>query len=120
MPPPRVSPPIPVWLTIPPVTASPAAWVARSRSRYRQPPWARAVPAAGSTRTPVMADRSITRPSSQTAWPATAWPPPRTETGRSRSRAKRTASRTSATSRQRTTARGRRSTFPFQTRLASS
>ena len=38
-----------------------------------------------------ISERSIITPPSQTAWPATAWPPPRTETSRSRSRAKRTA-----------------------------
>ena len=38
IPPPSVRPPIPVWLTTPPVTASPNSWVARSTWPCRQPP----------------------------------------------------------------------------------
>ena len=30
MPPPRVNPPMPVWLTKPPVAANPKAWLSRS------------------------------------------------------------------------------------------
>ncbi len=44
------------------------------------------VRASGSTRDPVMRDRSMTTPSSQMACPATACPPPRTDAGRSWSR----------------------------------
>ena len=76
---------------MPPVVARPWRWVARSSSDQTTPPAARATRAAGSTDTAFISDRSIITPSSQTAWPATACPPPRTETGRSRSRAKRTA-----------------------------
>jgi hypothetical protein len=33
----RVRPPIPVWLTIPPVAASPNVWLSRSRLAFKQP-----------------------------------------------------------------------------------
>jgi hypothetical protein len=78
------------------------------------------VRAAGSTETAFISERSIITPSSQTAWPATAWPPPRTEMTRSRSRAKRTAAVTSSAPAQRAISAGRRSIAPFQTRRASS
>jgi hypothetical protein len=78
------------------------------------------MPASRSTRTAFLSDRSIISPPSTTAWPATAWPPPRTETGRSSSLAKRTASTTSSAPAQRATSAGRRSMAPFQTRRASS
>src|SRR5215204_3440690 len=120
MPPPRVSPATPVWLTIPPVTASPNAWLSRSTCELRQPPSTRIVPASGSTRDPVMSDRSITMPSSQSAWPAMACPPPRTAVSRSCSRAKRTAAITSATPRHRAMSAGRRSMWPFQILRVSS
>ena len=67
-----------------------------------------------------IAERSITMPSSQTAVPATLWPPPRTAISRSRSRANRTAAATSAVPLQRAISRGRRSTVPFHTARASS
>jgi len=51
----------------------------------------RAVRRAGSTRMPCIGERSSISPPSQTAVPATLCPPPRTETGRPCSRAKRTA-----------------------------
>ncbi len=54
MPPPRVSPAMPVWLTIPPVTASPNTWLSRSTWSLRQPPSTRMVCASGSTRVPVI------------------------------------------------------------------
>jgi len=111
---------MPVWLMIPPVVASPNCWVARSSSLQSSPPAARAVRAAGSTRTAFISDRSIISPPSTTACPATACPPPRTETGRSRSRAKRTASTTSSAPAQRAISAGRRSMAPFQTCRASS
>jgi hypothetical protein len=119
-PPPKVSPPIPVCLTIPDGTASPNRWVARSSSPSRTPPAARAVRAAGSTRTAFLSDRSIISPPSTTPCPATAWPPPRTEIARSCSRAKRTAWTTSSAPAQRAIRAGRRSMAPFQTRRASS
>ncbi len=45
-------PATPVWVTIPPVVASPNAWVSRSSSPQRTPAWTRAVCAPGSTRIP--------------------------------------------------------------------
>src|SRR5262249_13824173 len=65
-------------------------------------------------------ERSITRPPSHTAVPATLWPPPRTATSRSRSRAKRTAVRTSTAPVQRAMSPGRRSIAPFQIARAAS
>jgi len=82
IPPPRVSPASPVWLTMPAVTARPCRWVAASNSPFRTPAPARASRRDGSTWTWRMARRSITRPPSQTARPATPWPPDRTATGR--------------------------------------
>jgi hypothetical protein len=120
MPPPRLRPPTPVWPTMPPVVASPWAWVSWSTSAHRAPPWTRAVRAAGSTVTARMAERSMTMPPSQTAVPATLWPPPRTAISTSRSRAKRTAEATSAAPVHRAISRGRRSTVPFHTARASS
>jgi hypothetical protein len=67
-----------------------------------------------SRRVPRMGERSITRPSSHRACPATACPPPRTAAASSRSRAKRTAAITSATPVQRAMSAGRRSICPFQ------
>ena len=57
---------------------------------------AHASASSGSTWTPRIRDRSITRPPSFTALPATLWPPPLIDSGRSCSRAKFTASTTSA------------------------
>jgi hypothetical protein len=67
-----------------------------------------------------MARRSITRPPSQTARPATPCPPDRTATGRPCWRANRMAAATSAVSWQHAIIAGRRSTAPFQTRRAAS
>ena len=50
----------------------PNAWLSRSRCSFRQPPSTRIVRATGSTRVPVIDDRSITMPSSLRACPATA------------------------------------------------
>src|SRR5262249_41983748 len=72
----RVSPATPVWLTIPPVVARPCACVSWSTSPHSAPPCTQALQSAGSTRTPRIAERSMTIPSSQTAVPATLWPPP--------------------------------------------
>ena len=70
---------------------------------------------AGSTRTLLIAERSITIPSSQVEKPATLWPPPRTAIVRSLLRAKPTAAITSAAPVQRTTSVGLRpSCAPFQ------
>jgi len=52
--------------------------------------------AAGSTRTPFIGERSITRPSSTVENPAMLWPPPRTAIGRSLLRANPIAAITSA------------------------
>src|SRR5512132_3996016 len=120
MPPPRLTPPTPVWLTMPPVVARPCACVSWSTSPHRAPPWTRAVLSTRSTETARIAERSMTIPSSHTAVPATLWPPPRTAISRSRSRAKRTAVATSAAPLQRAITRGRRSTVPFHTARASS
>src|SRR6266511_1706191 len=120
MPPPRLTPPTPVWLTMPPVVARPCACVSWSTSPHRAPPWTRAVRSTGSTEAARIADRSITIPSSHTAVPATLWPPPRTAISKSRSRAKRAAVATSAVPLQRAISRGRRSTVPFHTARASS
>ncbi len=120
IPPPSVSPPIPTLLTVPPVVASPYRCVARSSSDQTTPPAARATRAAGSTDTAFMCDRSIMTPPSHTEWPRTECPPPRTETGSSRSRANRSAAWTSSAPAQRAIRAGRRSTAPFQIRRASS
>ena len=93
--------------------AQPNACPAWSTSPQVQPPSTRMVRAAGSTRRPLMFDRSMTRPSSQTPRPPALWPPPRIETSRSWPRAKSTLSITSATSAHRTIARGRLSIIPL-------
>ena len=105
---------------MPPVAASPNAWLSRSRCELRQPPSNWMVCASGSTLEPVIVDRSITRPSSHRAWPATACPPPRTEGLSSCSRPKRTAAITSATPEQRAMSAGRRWMCPFQILRTSS
>ena len=55
--------------TTPTGTASPCRWVSRSRSPSVAPPCTRTVRVSGSTSTPRMAERSMTRPSSQSARP---------------------------------------------------
>ena len=95
-PPCSVRPAMPVVETTPPGTASPKSCVSRSKSPQVAPPWARTVCVAGSTWTPRICERSMTRPPSLTALPATLWPPPLTESSRPCSRAKLTASTTSA------------------------
>jgi hypothetical protein len=84
------------------------------------PPPARTVCAPGSTRTSLISERSITSPPSQTALPATLWPPPRTASSRPCSRAKLTELMTSATPTHRLMRAGRLSTMPFQTARVSS
>ncbi len=120
IPPPSVSPAIPVVEMIPPGAARPNAWVAWSRSPQVHPPSARAVRFSGSTRIPFIPDRSTTTPPSQTALPVTLWLPPRIATGSPCSRAKPTAAITSATPAQRAISAGLRSIIPFQTLRASS
>src|SRR5438874_5037234 len=80
MPPPSVSPATPVCVTIPAGTASPNACVSRSSSPRSTPACTRTVRRPGSTRTPFMSDRSITRPSSHVECPGKLCPPPRTAT----------------------------------------
>ena len=67
-----------------------------------------------------MGDRSITMPSSQVVNPGWLWPPPRTATSSSWSRAKRTAATTSSTPAQRATTAGWPSAVAFQTARARS
>ena len=95
-PPPRVRPPTPVVEMIPLGVASPYAFVAWSTSPQVQPPPTRAVRASGSTSMSRISERSITSPSSQVPSPAPLWPPPRTASGRSWSRAKPMAAATSS------------------------
>ena len=97
MPPPSVSPPTPVCETLPAVVASPCCCVATSRAPRSAPPWTHARRRTGSTRTAAMGVRSIIVPPSGTDSPSTLWPPHRTPTSRSCSRAARTAARTSST-----------------------
>ncbi len=75
-PPPSVRPPTPVVETIPLGVASPKPCVAWSTSLHLQPPSARTVRAPGSTRVPLMAERSTTSPPSQLPKPAPLCPPP--------------------------------------------
>ena len=63
-PPPSVSPPMPVVETTPPGVASPKSCVSRSTSPQVAPPWRGRCRATGSTRTPRIGERSITRPPS--------------------------------------------------------
>jgi hypothetical protein len=65
-------------------------------------------------------ERSMTRPSSTEAVPATLCPPPRTASASPWSRAKASAPATAALSAQRTIAAGRLSIMPFQSRRALS
>ena len=109
MPPPRVSPPIPVVEMIPPVVASPEAAVASLNRPHVVPPPATAVRAPGSTSTACMDDRSTTTASSAVPKPGTLCPPPRTATAWPFSAAYRTAATTSSVPAQRTTRCGRAS-----------
>ena len=81
---------------------------------------ARAMRATGSIRTLFMRDRSMTMPPSQTEWPATLWPPPRTARSRPCVRAKLTDAITSAVPAHLTINPGRLSIDPFHTCRASS
>ena len=117
-PPPRVSPPTPVWLTVPAGTARPCAWVAASSWASVAPPPARAVRVPGSTVTWLMALRSMVRPSSPTAAPAKLCAPPRTEISRPASCANRTAAATSPGPAQRAITAGWASMAPFHTERA--
>src|SRR6266568_1969684 len=114
-PPPRVSPAIPVVETTPPVVASPWQAAARLSSFQVTPPCAQTVRLAGSTRIPFIGARSIIRPPSVTARPATPWPPPRTEISVACSRPMFTASTMSGTVRHRAMSAGRLSIRPLCT-----
>ena len=114
MPPPRVRPATPVWVTMPDGTASPYAWVAWSSSPSSTPACTRATRVSGSTRTPFICERSMTRASSATDRPGNECPPLRTATGSPLDRPYRTAAITSDTSAHRTISAGRRSMEPFQ------
>ena len=69
IPPPRVSPPMPVVEIAPPVAARLWAVVAWSKSAQVVPPWARAVLASGSTVTCRIGLKSMTRPSAMVPSP---------------------------------------------------
>ena len=122
IPPPSVKPAMPVVETSPPVTASPNACVSWSSVAPRGAglrAWRSAL--AGSTRTPFIGDRSITRPPSQVEKPGMLWPPPRTATSRSSLRANSTApDHVGHAGAARRSAPGARSCAPFQTARASS
>ena len=111
---------MPVSETVPPVVASPKAWVSWSKSAHFAPPAASARSRAASTWMPVIAERSIMKPPSQVPLPAKLWPPPLTDTSRSCSRANSTQAWTSAVPAQRPMSAGVRSIMPFQTRRATS
>ena len=104
-----------------------AAWrgqAVRLRRPVERPPRraapARAIRASASTSISFSPDSSITSPPSQTACPATLWPPPRTATGSPCSAAIPSATTTSAVLRQRAIATGRRSTSALKVVRASS
>src|ERR1700674_4554974 len=118
IPPPSVSPPMPVRLMNPPVTASPCAWVAASRSCHVAPPPATARRAAGSTVTCRSSLRSSIKPPSQTANPAKLWPPPRTEISRDWSVPNLIAAATSCGVVHRAITAGRRLMAPLKTERA--
>ena len=82
MPPLRVRPATPVVEMMPKGTAWPKACVAWSTSPVMQPAPTLAVRPLGSTRTPLIAERSMTSPSSTLASPGPLCPPPRIAIGR--------------------------------------
>ena len=120
MPPPSVSPAIPVVEMMPPVVASPNACVAWLKSPHVTPPSARAVRVRGSTLMPRIGDRSMTVPPSFVPKPGALCDPPRTDTSPPRSRPNRTAAITSPGFAQRTTTAGIRSCIALYTFRASS
>ena len=105
---------------MPPGVASPKAWVAWLKSAQVAPASDRAVLAAGSTRTPGVLAKSMTKASSQVPKPGALWPPPRTASSIELSRAKLTQAMTSATWDTRTTAAGLLSIMPLKTARAAS
>src|SRR5215217_3126245 len=119
-PPPIVRPATPVVETRPPVVARPCSCVARSTCAHVAPPPTRAIRATGSTVTSSIPRTSRTRPSSRRDRPATEWPPARTATDRSWSRAKARAAMTSSGAAHRATRRGRVRTMALNSTHASS
>jgi hypothetical protein len=119
-PPPSVRPATPVVELIPNGVARPCACAAASKSPRVQPGSTVARRAFAFTRTPFIAERSIMRPSSQTALPAMLCPPPRIETSRLCLRANLTAWTTSLGDAQRAISAGLRSIMAFQICRASS
>ena len=92
----------------------------RRRWLHSAPPPARAFRDSGSTRNDAIGERSMRTPPSHKAWPATAWPPPRTEISNPRSRANRSMARTSAAPVQLAMRAGHRRIAPFQIERTSS
>ena len=111
LPEPSVKPATPVLDTRPPVTARPCSCVAASSSLHSTPGWTQAIRRAGSTWIAFSGLRSITRPPSVVANPAAEWPPARTATSSSCSRAYASAAATSDSDSQRAISAGRRSTI---------
>jgi len=95
--------------------ASPNSCVADKNSPVVTPASAPAWHRSTSTQTRFIRDRSITRPPSQTPWPATLWPPLRTATVTRSLRANLMALTTSETSAHRTIKVGCLSIIPFHT-----
>ena len=120
MPPARVRPPTPVAETTPPGVAKPWTCASRSKSPQVAPPWTRARRVLGSTCTAFIVDRSIRMPPSHEPLPAELWPPPRTAVSIPFSRAKFTASMTSAVPLHRAMSAGFLSNMPFQISRAPS
>ena len=113
-PPPSARPPIPVLDTIPYGTASPKTCVSLSMSPRVAPPCTRTVRVLSSTKTDLIRERSITKPSSQSARPPTLCPPPRIAVTRLFARPKWTAAITSATPEHRAITFGCLLTLAFQ------
>ena len=120
IPPPRVSPPTPVWPIKPTGVASPCSCVAAIMSANSVPPPTRTRRASASTATEFIALKSIISPSSTTALPDTPCAPPRTAISSPLSTPTRTAAATSAELEQRAMTAGRRSIAAFHKVRASS
>ena len=113
MPPPRVSPPTPVWETCPNGIASACGAAASPTSLRSAPPPTRAVAFAASIEIAFINERSSVSPPSDIEWPGRLWPPQRTAISRPASRALRIAVETSLTVRGRAISAGRRSAIAF-------
>ena len=119
-PPPSVSPAMPTEPVSPNGVAKPWAAAASVNSIAVRPGCAQAIRASGSMCRPRMSARSRTMPPSTVPWPARLWPPPRTASSSSLSRAKQIVFETSRASAARTIARGRTSTAAWCTWRAAS